>query len=181
VTALDTTRPDDLPTGPLRPDPGTPTPRTVEPADGQSTATTRPFGEATTTRRAGEPEGLVDAGPARQLGEGWTRICPASSLELDRGVRALVDGEAVAVFATSFSGLHAIGDVDPFSGSSVLSRGLVGATVVDDQAVPFVASPLRKQRFDLRNGRSLDDPATSAGCWTARVRDGWVEVGPRVS
>jgi NAD(P)H-dependent nitrite reductase small subunit len=113
--------------------------------------------------------------------EGWTAVCPVGSLELDRGVRALVDGEAVAVFATSFSGLHAIGDVDPFSGASVLSRGLVGATVVDGHTVPFVASPLRKQRFDLRDGRSLDDPSTGSGCWAARVRDGWVEVGPRVS
>jgi NAD(P)H-dependent nitrite reductase small subunit len=114
-------------------------------------------------------------------GARWTRICPVSSLELDRGVRALVAGEAVAVFATSFSGVHAIGDLDPFSGASVLSRGLVGATVVDDHPVPFVASPLRKQRFDLRDGRSLEDPDVGAGSWPARLRDGWLEIGPRVS
>jgi nitrite reductase (NADH) small subunit len=125
----------------------------------------------------------VDAATATDArgDDGWTRVCHASALELDRGVRALVDGEAVAVFATSFSGLHAIGDVDPFSGASVLSRGLVGATVVDGHTVPFGASPLRKQRFDLRDGRSLEDPSTGSGCWAARVRDGWVEVGSRVS
>jgi len=112
---------------------------------------------------------------------GWTRVCATADLEPDRGVRALVDGEAVAVFVTSFSGLHAVGDVDPFTGASVLSRGLVGATIVDGHPVPYVASPLRKQRIDLRDGRSLDDPTTTAGAWAARVRDGWVEIGPRVS
>jgi len=128
---------------------------------------------------AGTPGGPV-AHPGDD-GARWSRICPVSSLELDRGVRALVAGEAVAVFATSFSGVHAIGDLDPFSGASVLSRGLIGATVVDDHPVPFVASPLRKQRFDLRDGRSLEDPDVTAGSWPARLRDGWLEIAPRVS
>jgi NAD(P)H-dependent nitrite reductase small subunit len=162
VTAVETTRPEDRPVDPTL-ELTTPDPRTVAPGRSNDADSAQQFAGGGTE------------GPA------WIRICPVSSLELDRGVRALVAGEAVAVFATSFSGVHAIGDLDPFSGASVLSRGLIGATVVDDHPVPFVASPLRKQRFDLRDGRSLEDPDVSAGSWPARLRDGWLEIGPRVS
>ncbi len=60
--------------------------------------------------------------------------------------------------------LHAVDNVDPFSGASVLSRGIVG----DAGGVPTVASPVYKQRFDLRTGRCLDDPSTAR----AHVYDG---------
>lgn len=119
---------------------------------------------------------------AGSLGARWTPVCVEDRLVVDRGVCALVDGEHVAVFATSFGeGLYAIGNVDPFTGASVLSRGLVGLTVVADEAVPYVASPLRKHRVDLRDGRALDDPTRCCGTWQVRRRDGWLEVGARLS
>jgi nitrite reductase (NADH) small subunit len=111
------------------------------------------------------PDGLLD---------GWTPVCRWDDLVADRGVCALVAGEAVAVFRCSFGeGLYAIDDRDPFTGASVLSRGLVGMT---NDATPFVASPLRKQRIDLRSGIALDDPAVSVRVWPVRVAGGHVQV-----
>lgn len=105
---------------------------------------------------------------------GWTTVCPWGDLVPDRGVCALVGGTAVAVFRCSFGkGLYALDDLDPFTGASVLSRGLVGMTA---DGTPFVASPLRKQRFDLRTGVSLDDPAASVHVWAVQVVDGHVVV-----
>ena len=112
----------------------------------------------------------------RPLGftEGWTTVCRWDDLVTDRGVRALVAGTAVAVFRCSFGdGLYAVDDHDPFTGASVLSRGLVGMTL---DAIPFVASPLRKQRFDLRTGISIDDASVSVRAWPVRVGDGMVLV-----
>jgi nitrite reductase (NADH) small subunit len=57
----------------------------------------------------------------------------------------------------------------------VLARGLVGSV----GEVPIVASPLHKQRFDLRSGRCLDDPAHAVGTWPVDVFDGRVSVGER--
>jgi len=84
--------------------------------------------------------------------EGWTPICAFARLTPDRGVAALVGGRAVAVFLLSDGSLHAIDNVDPISGASILSRGLVG----DASGTPTVASPMFKQRFDLVSGRCID-------------------------
>jgi nitrite reductase (NADH) small subunit len=103
----------------------------------------------------------------------WTRVCRVDALLPDRGVAALVDGEAVAIFCiTGIDALLAIGNVDPFTGASVLSRGIVGSK----GDVVTVASPIHKQRFDLHTGRSLDDETVSVPTYTARVVDGWVEL-----
>jgi nitrite reductase (NADH) small subunit len=75
-----------------------------------------------------------------------------------RGVAvALPDGRQAAVFRTRADTLHAVSNRDPFTGAYVLSRGLVGTA----GGHPFVASPLLKQRFDLTNGRCLDDDGTT--------------------
>lgn len=104
----------------------------------------------------------------------WTPVCRWDDLVPDRGVRALVAGSAVAVLRCSFGdGLYAIDDHDPYTGASVLSRGLVGMTV---DGTPFVASPLRKQRFDLRTGCSVEDPSSAVSVWPVRVADGVVLV-----
>jgi nitrite reductase (NADH) small subunit len=87
-------------------------------------------------------------------------------------VAARVAGEQVAVFLLEDGTVLAVDDVDPFSGASVLSRGLVG----DVDGRPTVASPVYKQRFDLRTGRCLDDDAASVGTWHARIHDQRVEV-----
>jgi len=84
--------------------------------------------------------------------DGWTPICAFARLTPDRGVAALVKGRAVAVFLLSDGSLHAIDNIDPISGASILSRGLIG----DAAGTPTVASPMFKQRFDLVSGRCID-------------------------
>ena len=104
----------------------------------------------------------------------WTPVCALDALTPDRGVAALVDGAPVAVFRLSGPGdeVVAISNVDPFSGASVLSRGIVGSR--GDTVT--VASPVYKQRFDVRTGECVDDPSVSVAVLRARVVDGRVEV-----
>ena len=102
----------------------------------------------------------------------WRPVCRYDLLQPERGVAALVDGEQVALFRTHEGDVHAIGNVDPFSGAAVLSRGIVG----DRGGIPMVASPVYKQAFGLRDGRCLDDPEVSVARYAARVTDGVVEI-----
>ena len=124
----------------------------------------------------------------------WVDACALADLVPDRGVRALVAGRAVAVFRCSpdDDGL-AIDDHDPFTGASVLSRGLVGsvgerpwwrrrctstastcapARALDDPAVPSTPGPGAGGRSPAR----VDDrpppsqPASSTGEIAAETR-----------
>ena len=104
----------------------------------------------------------------------WVPICTVDRLVPDRGVAALVDGHQVAVFLLATGEVFAVDNVDPFSGAAVLSRGLVG----DAGGTPTVASPVYKQRFDLRSGRCLDDDTVRIEPWPARKGGGVVEVSP---
>ena len=107
----------------------------------------------------------------------WVSVCPLLSLPVERGVAALVHGTAVAVFRTFDDEVYALGNHDPFSRASVLSRGIVGTR----GDIPFVASPMHKQAFDLRTGQCLDDPSVSVPSFRVRIIDGVVHVGPRGS
>ena len=102
----------------------------------------------------------------------WRSICPDAHLPVDRGVAALVDGEQVAVFRTSDAQLHAVSNLDPFSGAMVMSRGIVGSR--GDR--PTIASPIFKQVFDLETGRCLDDAEMALEVYLVRVQDGIVQV-----
>ena len=102
----------------------------------------------------------------------WTSICPYARLPVERGVAALVHGEQVAVFRTADDRLHALANLDPFSGAMVLSRGIVGSR--GDRAT--VASPMYKQVFDLGTGQCLDDPGVRLPVHGVRLHGGVVEV-----
>ncbi|MEV5328259.1 nitrite reductase small subunit NirD [Nonomuraea sp. NPDC052634] len=103
----------------------------------------------------------------------WTEICAYDSLLPETGVCALVDGVQVAVFRTFDGELHALGNLDPFSGAYVLSRGIVGTR----KGEPTVASPLHKQVFSLVTGRCLGDESVSVPTYPVRVNAaGVVEV-----
>ncbi len=106
-----------------------------------------------------------------------TEVCPLARISRESGVLALVEGEAVAVFRTYDDQVFALSNFDPFGRASVLSRGIVGT--LGEDAVPFVASPLLKQRFDLRTGVCLDDPTVAVPTYDVRVVDGVVVVGAR--
>ncbi|MEO6628265.1 MAG: nitrite reductase small subunit NirD [Aquihabitans sp.] len=118
-------------------------------------------------------EPILDAPDAlADLDNEWVRLCAFERLTPDRGMAALVDGDAVALFRLYNGDVHAVSNRDPFTRASVLSRGLVG----DFGGVPTVASPLHKQRFDLRTGRCVEDPAMSVGVHGVRVVDGIIEL-----
>jgi nitrite reductase (NADH) small subunit len=104
----------------------------------------------------------------------WTVVCRLEEIEVEGGVCALVAGAAVAIFRTHDGEVHALSNWDPFAHASVLSRGIVGTK----GEVPFVASPVHKQAFDLRTGRCLDDAAVRVHTYEVRVSDGIVHVGP---
>ncbi|ACU34800.1 nitrite reductase small subunit NirD [Actinosynnema mirum] len=116
---------------------------------------------------------IAQVGPVAPVGP-VVPVCDLSALQPERGVAALLpDGTQVAVFLTSDGGLHALGNVDPFSGAAVLSRGIVG----DRGGVPVVISPLYKQAFELSTGRCLDDPAVVVESYPVSVVEGVVRVG----
>jgi len=109
----------------------------------------------------------------------WVDVCAFEALQPDRGVCALVGNVAVAIFRCwPDDELYALANVDPFSGASVLSRGIVGS--IGD--TPVVASPIFKNRFDLRTGEALDDPSTRVPVYNVHVQHGRVLVAssPRV-
>ena len=113
----------------------------------------------------------------------WETVCLLDRLLPERGAAALLaaGGEPVQValfrMADGAGGgevtVHAIGNVDPFSGAAVLSRGIVG----DRGGVPVVASPVFKQAFSLVTGQCLDDPDVRVPVYPVRIADGWLQVG----
>lgn len=103
----------------------------------------------------------------------WHAVCPLSRLPVGRGVAALLDAEQVALFRTSEGRLHALSNLDPFSGAMVLARGIVGSR--GDR--PTVASPMYKHLFDLETGQCLDDARVVVPVFPVRVdAAGTVEV-----
>ena len=106
----------------------------------------------------------------------WIDVCGYDDLQSELGTRVLVGDEHVAVFRTHEGAVHAISAIDPFSGASVLSRGIVGSC----GDAPFVASPMYKQRFDLRTGRCLDADVEPLGVHDVALHDGVVVVRRRM-
>lgn len=105
----------------------------------------------------------------------WQPVCRAEDLEVERGVAALVHGQAIAIFHAQDGSIYALGNHDPFSRSSVLARGVVGVRA----GVPFVGSPQHKHAFDLRSGQCLDVDHVSVPAYEVKVVDGMVLVGGR--
>ena len=105
----------------------------------------------------------------------WTTACAYDHLIPGRGVGVLLDdGTQAALFRLDDGSVHAVGNVDPFSGAAVLSRGIVG----DRGGRATVQSPLLKQAFALEDGSCLDDPRVSVPVYQVRVtRDGHIHIG----
>ena len=103
----------------------------------------------------------------------WNPVCDVAALTPNRGAAALVGDRQVAVFLLEPGAeLVALDNVDPFSGAAVLSRGIVGSV----EETVTVASPVYKQRFDVRSGRCIDDVEVTVATYPVRVVDGRVEV-----
>lgn len=105
----------------------------------------------------------------------WTQACEFDRLLPGRGVGVLLpDGVQVALFRLEDGSLWAVGNVDPFSGAAVMSRGIVG----DRAGRLCVQSPIKKQAFALDDGTCLDDPEVALPVYRTRIVDGGrVEIG----
>lgn len=102
----------------------------------------------------------------------YTPVCSVDDILPDTGVCALLEGRHVAVFRVGADRFHAIDNVDPKSGASVLARGLVGN--LGERVV--VASPLYKNHFDLATGECLEAPEQSVRAHAVKVDAGRVLV-----
>ena len=106
----------------------------------------------------------------------WTYVCRVDAIVPNTGVCAKVGAAQVAVFRVVPPGgreiVYAIDNLDPKSGASVLSRGLVG----DLQGDIVVASPVYKQHYCLKSGRCIEDESLSVSAHPVRVFDGMVLV-----
>jgi nitrite reductase (NADH) small subunit len=106
----------------------------------------------------------------------WVVVCTLDSLPRERGVAAWVDGTQVALVRTHDDTVHAVQQLDPYSGAQVMARGIVGSR----GDVPTIASPMYKQVFDLRTGECLDPVGKeplSLRSYPVRVDEGVVSVG----
>jgi nitrite reductase (NADH) large subunit len=81
------------------------------------------------------------------------------------------------VFRIGEAAVYALDNIDPASGASVLSRGIVG----DIKGERVVASPLFKHHYSLATGRCLEDPGKSVNAYPVRLLDDrvWVTVEPQ--
>jgi assimilatory nitrate reductase catalytic subunit len=104
------------------------------------------------------------------------RVCRLEDIVPNSGVCALVAGQQVAVFRLDDDRVYALGNLDPFSGANVLSRGIVG----DLKGELVVASPIYKQHFSLVTGRCVEDGAVRVPVYPARVEHGFVVIEPPV-
>jgi nitrite reductase (NADH) small subunit len=123
------------------------------------------------SRDRDEDAGMAGEGTVTLLNDirVWTTACAYDHLIPGRGVGVLLDdGTQAALFRLDDGSLHAVGNIDPFSGAAVLSRGIVG----DRGGRATVQSPILKQAFALEDGCCLDDPRVSVPVFEVRVTPG---------
>lgn len=128
---------------------------------------------------------MSTANPAADT-TGFVPITPIDALSVDRGAAALLpDGTQIGVFRLEDGTVHAIQQHDPYSGTNILSRGLVGSHLVlgdgdePDRVVPTIASPMYKQAWNLDTGEVLDaggGEKKPIRVYPAEVRDGVLVV-----
>lgn len=101
-------------------------------------------------------------------------VCHIDDITPGTGVCAWVNGKQVALFRPSRDEqVFALDNMCPFGKANVLSRGLIA----EHQGELWVASPLKKQRFNLQDGRCLDDASVAVASYAVELRNG--EVGVR--
>ena len=103
----------------------------------------------------------------------WISVCQLDAIYAQTGVCALVNGEPVAIFRPyGDERLYALSNIDPFFHASVLSRGIIAEH--NDEL--WVASPLKKQRFRLKDGLCLEDSGYSIKSYPVRAEQGSVQI-----
>ena len=103
----------------------------------------------------------------------WYHVCDLDAIVPGTGVCALIAGQQIALFRPADDAtLYALDNIDPFAQSSVLSRGLIG----EHEGELWVASPLKKQHFRLKDGHCMENADFSISAYPVRVAEGRVEV-----
>ncbi|KFD17017.1 nitrite reductase [NAD(P)H] small subunit [Tatumella ptyseos ATCC 33301] len=103
----------------------------------------------------------------------WITVCNVNDILPGTGVCALVENHQVALFRPRDDvQIYAISNIDPFFQASVLSRGIIA----EHQGDLWVASPLKKQHFRLRDGLCMEDNRYSVPGYAVRVSEGAVQV-----
>ncbi|PXZ06744.1 nitrite reductase small subunit NirD [Gilliamella apicola] len=96
----------------------------------------------------------------------WITICKLEDILPETGICALIGKEHVAVFRPyDTNELYAISNIDPFANASVLSRGIIA----EHENELWVASPLKKQRFRLKDGYCLENENYSVAHYEVKV------------
>ncbi len=115
--------------------------------------------------------------PVRTL-QGWVEICDLSEIPANAGMAARLTNQQIALFYLPDhpQKVFALSNHEPNSDANVLARGMLG----DVKGEPVVISPLYKQRFRLRDGRSVDDGQSTLSVWPVKVEGGrvWVQEDP---
>ncbi|MCG7496146.1 nitrite reductase small subunit NirD [Vibrio sp. Of7-15] len=103
----------------------------------------------------------------------WTKVCQLDDIIPGTGVCALVNGKQIALFRPRANKeIFAIDNMDPFAKANVLSRGLI----CEHEQQLWVASPLKKQRFNLQDGRCLENQAVTITAYKTKVTGDSIEV-----
>jgi len=106
----------------------------------------------------------------------WITLCHKDALINQSGVCALLEKDQrehqVALFHVNESEVYAVENWDPVGKANVLYRGLMG----EAQGDIYVASPLLKQRYSLKNGRCLDDESLTILSYQTRIVDDLVQI-----
>ncbi|MTD26148.1 nitrite reductase small subunit NirD [Erwinia sp. J316] len=113
---------------------------------------------------------------AQPLSE-WNAVCQLDEIPPQAGIGARLGVQPIALFRLEDQ-VYALDDREPGTEACVLSRGILG----DSGGEAMVISPLYKQRFRLRNGQSLDNPALFQRSWPVKVEQGqvWVAANPLI-
>lgn len=110
--------------------------------------------------------------------QGWVEICDLNAIPANAGMAARLTNQQIALFYLPDhpQQVFALSNHEPNSDANVLARGMLG----DVKGEPVVISPLYKQRFRLRDGRSVDDGQSTLSVWPVKVEGGrvWVQEQP---
>ena len=100
--------------------------------------------------------------------------CQLNDILPGTGVCALIEGRQIALFRPSAAAeVFAIDNRDPFFAANVLSRGLI----CEHDGELWVASPLKKQHFRLKDGVCLENADFSVRAYPVQIEGDQVAVG----
>ena len=97
-------------------------------------------------------------------------LCAISDLVPYSGVAASYNGFSIALFylPDQHPAIYALGHLDPVTQAPVIAHGLIG----ESQGEFYVASPLYKQQYRLRDGVCLQQPELQLPTYSVAVSEG---------